>query len=285
MQNTLDTIIDVSMDGQSLSGKSIHTKKPLVGGKTLSKNRRTAAKSTPHSRSSRQYQHDDQQSTNVVKLSNRNYKKVEMIPRNTAQETYVDQLFDDSKRIVFAIGPAGTGKSYLGVLRAIKALKEGEVEKLIIVRPAVGAEGENHGFLPGDLNQKLSPWLQPLIDIFEEYYGKLGFQGMVDDGTIEFASLMYLRGRSFKNALIILDEAQNSLPAQMKLLLTRLGENTRAFVTGDLDQTDHRKENGLSDFIKRLKQNNSDVIGISEFERKHIERDPIVSEVLRIYGE
>jgi phosphate starvation-inducible PhoH-like protein len=225
---------------------------------------------------------------NVYKLhrSTRNAKRVEMIPRNTAQETYIDHLFNDDKRIVFAIGPAGTGKSYLGVLRAIKALKDKEVEKLIIVRPAVGAEGENHGFLPGDLNQKLGPWLQPLIDVFEEYYNKVDFQKMVEDGVIEFASLMYLRGRSFKNSIVILDEAQNSLPSQMKLLLTRIGENTRAFVTGDLDQTDHRKQiNGLSDFIERLRKSNSDMIGVAEFQHKHIERDPIVAEVLKIYGE
>ena len=224
---------------------------------------------------------------NVYKLqrSTRNARRVEMIPRNTAQETYIDHLFNDDKRIVFAIGPAGTGKSYLGVLRAIKALKDKEVEKLIIVRPAVGAEGENHGFLPGDLNQKLGPWLQPLIDVFEEYYNKVDFQKMVEDGVIEFASLMYLRGRSFKNSIVILDEAQNSLPSQMKLLLTRIGENTRAFVTGDLDQTDHRKQvNGLSDFIERLRKSNSDMIGVAEFQHKHIERDPIVAEVLKIYG-
>ena len=225
---------------------------------------------------------------NVYKLqrSTRNARRVEMIPRNTAQETYIDHLFNDDKRIVFAIGPAGTGKSYLGVLRAIKALKDKEVEKLIIVRPAVGAEGENHGFLPGDLNQKLGPWLQPLIDVFEEYYNKDDFQKMVEDGVIEFASLMYLRGRSFKNSIVILDEAQNSLPSQMKLLLTRIGENTRAFVTGDLDQTDHRKQvNGLSDFIERLRKSNSDMLGVAEFQHKHIERDPIVAEVLKIYGE
>lgn len=109
---------------------------------------------------------------------------------------------------------------------------------------------------------------------------------MVEDGVIEFASLMYLRGRSFKNSIVILDEAQNSLPSQMKLLLTRIGENTRAFVTGDLDQTDHRKQiNGLSDFIERLRKSNSDMIGVAEFQHKHIERDPIVAEVLKIYGE
>jgi len=243
------------------------------------------AKISP-ARSTRDYSNTtSQRIDNVIKINSRNYKKVELLPRNTAQETYVDHLYDESKRVVFAIGPAGTGKSYLGVLRAIQALRNKEVEKLIIVRPAVGAEGENHGFLPGDLNQKLSPWLQPLIDIFEEFYGKQSFQSMVEDGTIEFATLMYMRGRSFKNSIVIFDEAQNSLPSQMRLFLTRLGENTRAFVTGDLDQTDHKKDNGLSDFVKRLKATNSDMIGVAEFERKHIERDPIVAEVLRIYGD
>ena len=227
----------------------------------------------------------DMEHTYKLNRATRNSRRVEIVPRNTAQEVYVDHLFNNEKRVVFAVGPAGTGKSYLGVLRAIKALKDGEVERIIIVRPAVGAEGENHGFLPGDLNQKLGPWLQPLIDVFEEYYSKMDFQKMVAEGVIEFASLMYLRGRSFKNSIVILDEAQNSLPSQMKLLLTRLGENTRAFVTGDLDQTDHKKQdNGLSDFVDRLRAVRSKMIGVAEFEHKHIERDPIVSEVLKIYG-
>ena len=277
-----DLNIDVPNIGQFLPSNSSTQKITTARSTTLSKNRKMA-RVMPQT-SSRAKPADDHTS-NIVKLGNRQYKKIEMIPRNTAQEVYLDHLFDETKRIVFAIGPAGTGKSYLGVLRAMKALKEGEVDKIIVVRPAVGAEGENHGFLPGDLNQKLSPWLQPLIDIFEEFYGKQSFQSMVESGTIEFATLMYMRGRSFKNSIIIFDEAQNSLPTQMKLLLTRLGENTRAFVTGDLDQTDHRKENGLLDFINRLTKTGSDSIGVAEFQRKHIERDPIVAEVLRIYGE
>lgn len=219
----------------------------------------------------------------VVKMGNRPNKRVEILPRNTAQEEYVDALQDTSKKVVFAIGPAGTGKSYLGTLMAIKSFKEGLYSKIIIVRPAVGAEGENHGFLPGTLNEKLGVWVQPIIDIFEEYYSKEEVLDMVENGSIELASLMYLRGRTFKNSIIIIDESQNCLPAGMKLLLTRLGENCRAFVTGDLDQTDHRKENGLSDFIKRLQAKKSTMISVTEFKREHIERDPIVAEVLRIY--
>jgi len=175
------------------------------------------------------------------------------------------------------------GKTLLAVLRAIKSLRENEIEKIIIVRPAIGAEGENHGFLPGTLNEKLDPWVQPIMDIFEEHYSKPAIAKMIDDGVIELASLMYLRGRTFKNSIIIIDEAQNCLPSGMKLLLTRLGENTRAFITGDLDQTDHRKENGLADFLKRLKSKKSSMIAIAEFDNRHIERDPIVAEILRIY--
>ena len=248
----------------------------------MSKNRKPTTKSTSSSRSPRNQRVMDEPSINVVKFD-RNVRKVEIIPRNTAQETFVEALQDESKRIVFAVGPAGTGKSYLSTLSAIKALKAGLVERIIIVRPAVGAEGENHGFLPGTLNEKLGVWVQPIIDIFEEVYTKQDISKMVDDGIIELGSLMYLRGRSFKNTIVILDEAQNSLPSQMKLLLTRLGENCRAFVTGDLDQTDHRRDNGLSDFVKRLQSKNSEMIAVAEFGVEHIERDPIVAEVLRIY--
>lgn len=250
----------------------------------MSKNRKMT-KVTPPSRSTTaRYQHPaEEQPSNIVKMGSRNFRKVELIPRNTAQESFIDLMEDESQRIVFAIGPAGTGKSYLSTMSAIKSLKAGKVNKIIIVRPAVGAEGENHGFLPGTLNEKLGVWVQPIIDIFEEVYSKVDVAAMVEDGTIELASLMYLRGRSFKNTIVILDEAQNCLPSQCMLLLTRLGINCRAFVTGDLDQTDHRRENGLADFVKRLKVKKSNMISVTEFAREHIERDPIVAEVLRIY--
>lgn len=248
----------------------------------MSKNRKMT-KVSPPSRSTSTRQHVAEEPTNIVKMGSRNFRKVELIPRNTAQEDFIDNLLDESQRIVLAIGPAGTGKSYLSTMSAIKALKAGSINKIIIVRPAVGAEGENHGFLPGTLNEKLGVWVQPIIDIFEEVYGKDDIAEMITDGTVELASLMYLRGRSFKNTIVILDEAQNALPSQTLLLLTRLGINCRAFVTGDLDQTDHRRENGLSDFVKRLESKKSNMISVTKFTRDHIERDPIVAEVLRIY--
>ena len=275
---SLDSTIDPLSDGTDLSNKIRSLKTNPTKESTLSKNRRMT-KVSPDPRNLQPVP------ANVVKIGNRQYKRIELIPRNTAQETLIEYLNDDSKRIVFSVGPAGTGKSYLSILKAIQMLRSGEVSKLVIVRPAVGAEGESHGYLPGSLTEKLGPWLQPLVDIFEEFYGKQGFLDMVEDGTVEFGALMYMRGRSFKDTVVVLDESQNCLPSQVKLLLTRLGENTRAFVTGDLDQTDHRCENGLADFVNRLKTTGSDMIGVAEFERKHIERDPIVAEVLRIYGD
>jgi phosphate starvation-inducible PhoH-like protein len=220
---------------------------------------------------------------NILKFDNKSKKRVNIIPRNLSQELYLEALQDDSKKIVFSIGPAGTGKSYLGTLRAIKALREGEINKIVIVRPAVGAEGENHGFLPGDLNEKLSPWVRPIIDVFEEFYQPYQIDKMIKDGVIELASLMYLRGRTFNDSILIIDEMQNGLPSQTKLVLTRLGRNCRAFVNGDLEQTDHTRENGLADFIKRLKLTTSDMISMIEFSYSDIVRSEITSEVLRIY--
>lgn len=220
---------------------------------------------------------------NVIKLGKRNYKRVEMIPRNTAQETYVDALFD--KRMVFAVGPAGTGKTLLAVLRAIKALREGEITKIILTRPAVSVD-EKHGFLPGDLNAKMEPWTKPIFDVFEEYYGLPETKRMLEDGIIEIAPLGFMRGRTFKNAYVIADEMQNATPEQTKMLLTRIGEGSSMVITGDLKQHDRGfDKNGLKDFLERIAKRNSRSMAVCFFTKEHVERDPIVAEVLDIYGE
>ena len=151
---------------------------------------------------------------NVVKLGNRNYRRVELLPRNTAQETYVEALLE--KRMVFAVGPAGTGKTLLAVLRAIQALRSQEISKIILTRPAVSVD-EKHGFLPGTLNEKMEPWTRPIFDVFEEYYGLIETAKMLEEGTIEIAPLGFMRGRTFKRAYIIADEMQNATPDQMKM--------------------------------------------------------------------
>lgn len=246
----------------------------------MSKNRKMATKSSPPSRQPRQ-QVDDQ--PNVYKLGNRNYKRVEMLPRNTAQEAYVEALLE--KRMVFAVGPAGTGKTLLAVLRAIKALREGEITKIILTRPAVSVD-EKHGFLPGDLNAKMEPWTRPIFDVFEEYYGLQETKRLLEEGTIEIAPLGFMRGRTFKNAYVIADEMQNATPDQTKMLLTRIGEGSSMIITGDLKQHDRGFEkNGLKDFLERLVQYNVQSMAVCTFRREHIERDPLVADVLEIYGE
>jgi phosphate starvation-inducible protein PhoH and related proteins len=279
MHNTLDTNVEDTADGQSLPSSPLTPKKNHLRSIPLSKNRRMA-KITP-ARSSRPYK--DEEPTNVVRLGNRNYKRVEMIPRNTAQETYVDALLE--KRMVFAIGPAGTGKTLLAVLRAIKALREGEITKIIITRPAVSVD-EKHGFLPGDLNAKMEPWTRPIFDVFEEYYGLPETKRMLEEGTIEIAPLGFMRGRTFKYSYIIADEMQNATPDQMKMLLTRIGDGSSMILTGDLKQHDRGYEkNGLKDFVERLSDRKPESMAVCTFGIQHIERDPIVAEVLQIYGE
>ena len=226
---------------------------------------------------------------NTIEFQNfKQYKKtVELIPRSLNQEKYIDLLLDTNKLIVFATGPAGTGKTMLAVLAAIKAYKEGEIEKIVLTRPAVGVDDEKHGFLPGDLNAKMEPWTKPLFDVFHEYYSIKETQKMLEEGVIEISPLAFMRGRTFKNSFIIADEMQNATPNQMKMLLTRIGENSKIVVTGDIRQTDRRAaDNGLLDFQTLLTRFvNSEYCDMVNFEHKDIERHPAVAEVLKIYGD
>ena len=211
--------------------------------------------------------------------------QVQIVPRNLAQETYFELLKNPKKYIVFAIGPAGTGKTMLGVQMAIKQLREGVITKVVITRPAVSVD-EEHGFLPGTLNQKMEPWTRPIMDVFEEYYHPREIADMLEDGTIEISPLAYMRGRTFKNAYIVADEMQNATPSQMKMLLTRVGEGSRMVVTGDLNQADRPKENGLLDFVNLYKErDNYRFLGMAYFDATHIERHPVVREILSIYKE
>ncbi len=211
--------------------------------------------------------------------------QVNIVPRNLAQETYLELLKNPKKYIVFAIGPAGTGKTMLGVQMAIKLYKEGVINKIIITRPAVSVD-EEHGFLPGTLNQKMEPWTRPIMDVFEEYYHPKEVAAMLEDGVIEISPLAYMRGRTFKNAFIVADEMQNATPSQMKMLLTRLGENSRMVVTGDLNQADRPRENGLLEFCELYGQGGDyRMIAMARFDAKDVERHPVVREILSIYKE
>lgn len=227
---------------------------------------------------------------NIVSLntyySNRK-RQVHLLPKTLNQEAYINLLTDPAKIIVFATGPAGTGKTMLAMLAGIKALKEGVITKIVLTRPAVGVDDEKHGFLPGDLNQKMEPWTRPLFDVLAEYYDRKDIARMLDEQIIEISPLAFMRGRTFKNSWIIADEMQNATPNQMKMLLTRLGEGSKMVVTGDTKQADRSDpDNGLLDF-KALVDNYKQakfVDGI-ELTGKDIQRHPAVVEILKIYKE
>jgi len=214
-------------------------------------------------------------------------KKLRLLlhPRNKHQELYLNKLSDDTKNIVFAIGPAGTGKTLLAVQMGIKQYQEGKVDKIIITRPAVSVD-EDLGFLPGDLNEKMAPWTRPIFDVLGEYYNQKDIENMLYEKVVEISPLAYMRGRTFKNSYVIADEMQNATQNQMKMLLTRLGENSKMVVTGDLAQADRLKDNGLINFIERIEQYKKlERIDIVRFDSQDIERHDAVKEVLEIYGD
>jgi len=214
-------------------------------------------------------------------------KTVHLIPKSLNQEYYIELLTNQTKHIVFATGPAGTGKTMLAMLAGIKAYKEGQVSKLILTRPAVGVDDERHGFLPGNINAKMEPWTKPLFDVIQEYYSPREVARMLEEQAIEISPLAFMRGRTFKGSWVVADEMQNATPGQIKMLLTRLGEGSKIVVTGDTRQADRSDaDNGLLDFkglVERYQQSRY-VAGV-EFERKDIARHPAVKEILDIYGE
>jgi len=211
-------------------------------------------------------------------------QRVSLYPRNANQKAYIQKLQDDSTNIVFAIGPAGTGKTMLAVQHGIKLFQEGIVDKIVVTRPAVSVD-EDLGFLPGTLNEKMAPWTRPIFDVFAEYYQQKDIAKMLEEGVIEISPLAYMRGRTFKNAYIIADECQNTTVNQMKMLLTRLGEGSKMVVTGDLAQADRMNDNGLIDFCNLLAGKSLKHIDIIEFDHKDIERHNAVKEILAIYGD
>ena len=214
-------------------------------------------------------------------------KTVHLIPKSLNQEHYIELLTDETKHIVFATGPAGTGKTMLAMLAGIKAFKEGSVSKIILTRPAVGVDDEKHGFLPGNITAKMEPWTRPLFDVMQEYYSTKDIARMIDENTIEIAPLAFMRGRTFKGSWVVADEMQNATPGQIKMLLTRLGEGSKIVVTGDTRQADRcDKDNGLLDFkgLVDAYQQSKYVAGV-EFSARDIARHPAVKEILSIYGE
>lgn len=226
-----------------------------------------------------------QESTNVVNFDfSKKNRQVYILPRNINQETYMIKLLDHTKDIVFGVGPAGTGKTLIAVQIAVKLLKQGEINRIVLTRPAVSVD-EDLGFLPGTLEQKMAPWTKPIFDIIRDYFSSREISTMIDEGIIEIAPLAYMRGRTFKRSFILADEMQNATPNQMKMLLTRIGTDSKMVVTGDLEQADRIYDNGLVNFITQVDQKNLQRIDVVRFNFTDIERHEAVKEVLNIYGD
>jgi phosphate starvation-inducible PhoH-like protein len=214
-------------------------------------------------------------------------------PRTPNQELYVNYITNPSIPVIIGIGPAGSGKTLLACIHAVSALKQGLVKKIIITRPVVAVE-EELGFLPGNLNHKMDPYVRPIFDVLQEFYSKKDIDSMLHGGILEISPLAYMRGRTFKNAFVIADEMQNSSPNQMLMLTTRIGEESKLIITGDLKQSDRDINNGLADLIQKIKHYNSycNENGINqpdiryvEMENMDIQRSKIVSKLLEVYSD
>lgn len=205
-------------------------------------------------------------------------------PKNDSQKNYCNLLKNKNKKILIATGPAGTGKTLFATELGIKNFLTNKYEKIIFTRPSVSVD-EDLGYLPGTLEEKMAPWVRPIYDILYNFLSAKEISNLVEEKFIEIAPLGYMRGRTFKNSWIIADEMQNSTVSQMKMLLTRLGENSRVIITGDLDQHDRKENvNGLEDFLNKFKKKRSSSISSIEFKNDDIQREQVVQEVLDIYS-
>lgn len=226
-------------------------------------------------------------------------------PKTPNQELYTKYLADPKTTLIFALGPAGTGKTMLACNEAVRQLKSGSINKIVITRPVVPVE-EDIGYLPGNINHKMDPWTRPIFDVFLEFYAQRDIDLLLYNGVIEIAPLAYMRGRTFKNSFIIADEMQNSSPNQMLMLTTRIGEKSKMVVTGDLKQSDKSLNSGLLDFSNKFKlyqtvfnkrlekeelysnnkydESNFNIgIKIIELNNTDIERNPVIIKLLDIY--
>lgn len=214
-------------------------------------------------------------------------QKVEFEPKNFSQKRLVKAL-EQNNPFVFVTGPAGTGKQYVAARHAILKLLNGDVSKIFLTRPTVEA-GESIGFLPGGIDEKLMPWLLPIYDIFLDEGGinKRELNQLMKDGIIEICPLQFMRGRTIKNAILLADEMQNSEIEQVKLMMTRIGENAQMIINGDIEQSDRKRKtkSGLEDFLDRIENKNIDGIEVVKFCKEDIVRHPIITKILELYDE
>jgi len=207
-------------------------------------------------------------------------------PKTQTQIEYVNALANSQINLIVATGPAGTGKSLFACSNAIQSLKKKQIEKIVLTRPLVSVAEEEIGFLPGNLNNKMAIWVQPMMDIFKEHISKKEIDNLIQSNVIEITPLLYMRGRTFKNSIIIADEIQNTTPQQLLMLLTRSGDNSKMIITGDVNQSDLKEKNGLEDFIEKYKAstNINNIIKLIQFEKNDIQRSELVKQILNIYN-
>jgi len=204
-------------------------------------------------------------------------------PKSPNQILYNNILNKDTEYLLSVVGPAGTGKTLLACVKGIEKLKENKIEKIIITRPVVSVEGENLGFLPGNIEKKMDPWVRPIYDVFSDFYSKKELNELILNNKIEISPLGFMRGRTFKNSLIIADEMQNSTPNQMLMLITRLGINSKIVITGDLNQSDLKEKNGLQDLINKMNKKNPYNFYLVKMNESDIQRSNIVTQALDLY--
>lgn len=219
----------------------------------------------------------------------KNTSNNKLVARNEKQKKYMNYLYDQNVSCIFSVGPAGTGKTMICCHVAIQKLKKGEIDKIVITRPAVSVD-EDHGFLPGDIEEKMEPWLRPIYDVFYKFYPPHQVKSLIKKQVIEICPLAFMRGRTFDNCWIIADEMQNATQSQMMMLLTRIGADSKIIITGDLNQHDRGFDsNGLKDFMLRYdsysdeKKEEMNDIQVIKFQDGDIERNPVIKTILGMY--
>ena len=216
-------------------------------------------------------------------------KKFIYYPLGHNQKKYVEFLENYNTSIIIGTGPAGCGKTLFACSAAVQALRNGHVDRIVMTRPLISVDDEEIGFLPGSLVQKMDPWTRPIFDILGEFYSKIQIHSMIQNGVIEISPLAYMRGRTFKRAFVIADEMQNSSPNQMLMMLTRIGDNSKLVVTGDVIQSDRTGINGLGDLIHKINQakirnvSNYDSIQTVHLNNQDVYRSNVVKQILDIY--
>lgn len=209
---------------------------------------------------------------------------VPFLKLTTMQKHYVSVLNDSTKSLLVCTGPAGTGKTLFACRTALEMLKAKEIQQVVITKPLVTVEGEDIGFLPGNIRSKMSPWIESYLDIFTDYFSKNQLEDMMKQDIIKLAPLAYSRGNTYSNSFVICDESQNTTPRQMKMLLTRLGENSKMVIVGDLAQQDNHGVSGLLDLMERLEDKYHPEIGQVKLSDADVCRSSLVKYILKLYA-